>query len=119
MFKVLLVEDEDMIRRGIRFSIDWVQYDCIVIEEGLNGQDGYEKICELKPDIVITDITMPIMDGISMIREGLKHTFSIIISGYNEFHLSRRSSWRERVSGKAPRGRAWSRHSNRPKLKWI
>lgn len=93
MFKVLLVEDEEMIRRGIRFSIDWLQYDCIVMEEALNGQDGYEKICELMPDIVITDINMPIMDGISMIREGLrKHTFSsIIISGYNEFHLAKQA----------------------------
>jgi len=93
MFKVLLVEDEDMIRRGIRFSIDWLKYDCIVIEEGLNGQDGLQKICEFKPDIVITDINMPIMDGISMIREGLEqHTFSsIIISGYNEFHLAKQA----------------------------
>ncbi len=93
MFKVLLVEDEDMIRRGVRFSIDWLEYDCIVIEEALDGQDGYEKICELEPDIVITDINMPIMDGIAMIREGLKkHTFSsIIISGYNEFHLAKQA----------------------------
>lgn len=93
MFKVLLVEDEDMIRRGIRFSIDWLKYDCIVIEEALNGQEGYEKICELRPDIVISDINMPIKDGISMIREGLQqHTFSsIIISGYNEFHLAKQA----------------------------
>ncbi|WP_152394867.1 response regulator transcription factor [Paenibacillus guangzhouensis] len=93
MYKVLLVEDEDMIRRGIRFSIDWLKYDCIVIEEGLNGQDGLEKIYEHKPDIVITDINMPMMDGITMIREGLeKHTFSsIIISGYNEFHLAKQA----------------------------
>lgn len=93
MFKVLLVEDEDMIRRGIRFSLDWLAYDCIVIEEARNGQDGYAKICALEPDIVITDISMPIMDGISMIREGLqKHTFSsIIISGYNEFHLAKQA----------------------------
>lgn len=93
MFKVLLVEDEDMIRRGIRFSVDWLKYDCVVIDEAVNGKDGYEKICELKPDIVISDITMPMMDGIAMIREGLrKHTFSsIIISGYNEFHLAKQA----------------------------
>jgi len=93
MFKILLVEDEDMIRRGIKYSIDWVKYDCIVIEEAINGQDGLEKIAELKPDIVITDINMPIMDGITMIREAQsKHTFSsIIISGYNEFNLAKQA----------------------------
>ena len=89
MFKVLLVEDEDMIRRGIRFSIDWVQYDCIVIEEGLNGQDGYEKICELAGYRYNrhhhADHGWHLDDSG---RPQARYLQRIIISGYNEFHLS-------------------------------
>lgn len=93
MYKVLLAEDEDMIRNGIRYSTDWLNYDCVVVGEAANGQEGLDRIRELKPDIVVTDINMPIMDGITMIEEGLKlHTFSsVIISGYDEFRLAKRA----------------------------
>jgi len=93
MYKVLLAEDEDMIRNGIKYSIDWLEVDCVVVGEACNGEEGLEKIKELRPDIVLTDINMPIMDGIAMIEQGQKmHTFSsIIISGYNEFHLAKRA----------------------------
>lgn len=93
MFKILLAEDEDMIRKGILYSIDWLEYDCVVIDEACNGQEGLGKISEHRPDIVITDINMPIMGGIEMIEQGLKiHPFSsIIISGYNEFHLAKKA----------------------------
>lgn len=93
MYKVLLVEDEDMIRGGIKYSIDWLEIDCVVVGEACDGKEGMEKIRELRPDIVLTDINMPLMDGIAMIEEAQKlHTFSsIIISGYNEFHLAKRA----------------------------
>lgn len=93
MFKVLLVEDEDMIRRGIRYTFDWLKADCVVIDEACNGQEGFTKIVSLKPDIVIADVNMPLMDGITMIEQSLKvHTFSsIIISGYDEFHLAKKA----------------------------
>jgi len=93
MYKVLLAEDEDMIRNGIKYSIDWLEIDCVIVGEACNGEEGLEKIRELRPDIVLTDINMPIMDGIAMIEQGQKvHTFSsIIISGYNEFHLAKRA----------------------------
>ena len=60
MYRVLLVEDEEIIRKGIRYSVPWEECGCSVVGEAENGAAGEEKIAELQPDIVITDITMPV-----------------------------------------------------------
>ena len=65
----MIVEDEDMIRKGLVFTIDWLSMDCVVVAEASNGQEGYERILEYKPDVVIADICMPFMDGIEMIQK--------------------------------------------------
>lgn len=93
MFKVLIVEDEEMIRKGLKYTFDWTQVGCIVVGEGINGKDGLDKIKNLNPDIVIVDINMPIMNGIDMIQNS-KDDFiysSIIISGYDEFDLAKKA----------------------------
>ena len=46
MLRVMIVEDEDMIRKGIVFTIDWLSKDCEVVAEASNGQEGYERILE-------------------------------------------------------------------------
>jgi len=91
MYKVLLVEDEEMIRKGLRFTFDWLGADCVVIGEAENGEEGLEKIRLLKPDIVIVDVNMPLMDGISMIEHSTAEASCsyIILSGYNEFRLAK------------------------------
>ena len=53
MLRVMIVEDEDMIRKGLVFTIDWLSMDCVVVAEASNGQEGYERILEYKPDVVI------------------------------------------------------------------
>ena len=64
MDKVLLVEDEDIIRRGLLYAVDWLKEDCVVVGEAMDGIDGLEKIDTLRPDIVITDVKMPYLDGL-------------------------------------------------------
>lgn len=93
MYKVLVVEDEEMIRRGLRYTFDWLQAGCVVIDEAGNGEEGLAKIKELKPDIVIADVNMPLMDGITMIEKSMEDVIfsSIIVSGYDEFHLAKRA----------------------------
>ena len=59
MKKVLLVEDENLIRRGLKFQMDWTAVNCVVAGEAASGQEGLEQIQNLQPDIVITDIRMP------------------------------------------------------------
>lgn len=91
MYKVLLVEDEPLIRKGLSFLVDWTSLNCMVPLEAANGQAGLTLIEAEKPDLVITDVKMPLMDGIEMIRQGQAlHTFaSIIISGFDEFEYAR------------------------------
>lgn len=87
MYRVLLVEDEDIIRKGILFSVDWASVGCVVVAEARNGQEGLEAIVKEKPDIVIADINMPLMDGLEMIKSSYEsYDYSaILLSGYSEF----------------------------------
>ena len=69
MSVVLIVEDEEIIRKGIRYSVPLEECGCSVVGEAENGAAGEEKIAELQPDIVITDITMPVKNGLEMIAD--------------------------------------------------
>ena len=72
MLRVLIAEDEDIIRKGLVYTTDWLSMGCVVVAEAADGQEGLEKILEVKPDVVIADICMPCLDGIEMIREASK-----------------------------------------------
>ncbi|MCI1208491.1 MAG: response regulator [Treponema sp.] len=88
MYSILLVDDESPVRHMIRASIVWEDYGFFVIDEAENGLEALELIQEKNPDVVITDIKMPYMDGIALIRELRKThptTTVIILSGYDEF----------------------------------
>lgn len=93
MLKILIVEDEDIIRKGLVFTIDWLSMDCVVCAEAANGEEGLRKIIENKPDVVITDIKMPKMNGIEMIRQGLEHVKfeSVFLTSYAEFEYARKA----------------------------
>lgn len=93
MYKVLIVEDENIIRKGITFQMDWVNYDCLVIGGASDGEEGLEKIKDLKPDIVITDIRMPFKDGLTMVEEALAfhHFETILLTGYSEFDYAKKA----------------------------
>ena len=93
MYRVLLVEDEEIIRKGIRYSVPWEECGCSVVGEAENGAVGEEKIAELQPDIVITDITMPVKSGLEMIadtREKFNY-IAIILTGYSEFEYAQQA----------------------------
>lgn len=91
MIKVLLVEDEENIRKGIGYMLDWEKLNIVLVAQAWNGKQGLEYIEEFKPDLVITDVRMPFVDGLEMIREGKNiHDFeSIIISGFSEFDYAK------------------------------
>lgn len=87
MYRVVIVEDEKVIRKGIIYVIDWAALDCLVVGEAENGQQGLDMIQRLHPDIVITDVRMPLMDGLEMVRKGQeKQSFeTILLSAYDDF----------------------------------
>lgn len=88
MIKVIIIEDEAMVRRGIIQTIDWSSIECIIIGEASNGEQGLSLIRELKPDLVITDIRMPHLDGVTMIKklrnEGCLSKF-ILLTAHSDF----------------------------------
>lgn len=92
MYKVMVVEDEDLIRKGLVYVFDWTKYDCVVIGEAANGQEALDLINVQVPDIIITDIRMPLMDGIQLL-EAIKDKKieTIILSGYAEFEYAKKA----------------------------
>lgn len=93
MKKILIVEDEFRTRNGLKNLINKVELGCTVVGDAENGLEGLRLIQDLQPDIVITDIRMPKMDGLKMIRQakemGIKSTF-VILSGYAEFEYAQK-----------------------------
>lgn len=90
--KVLIVDDEMLIRQGIINYIDWEQEGFQIVAEASNGKEALQLMEEFSPHIVITDIVMPIMDGIDLVREG-KKAFPdiefIVLSSFENFDYVR------------------------------
>ncbi|KMK77840.1 AraC family transcriptional regulator [Alkalihalobacillus pseudalcaliphilus] len=93
MYRVLIVEDEQIIQRGLQFKVNWLKNHCMVIGCADNGEEGEEKILALKPDIIITDVRMPFKDGLEMLRETYKKVDyqAMIISGFSEFEYAQQA----------------------------
>ena len=88
MYKVLIVDDEPIIRKGLRNIINWKNFECEVVAEAADGLDGLELIRKHRPDIIITDIKMPETDGLSMIKqikEDVPDSKIIILTGHRNF----------------------------------
>jgi two-component system, response regulator YesN len=92
MLKVLIVDDEVIVRVGMKSVIDWNKYGFELIGEASNGQMALEIIKANRPHVVITDLRMPLMDGIELIKsvreDGLDTRF-IVLSCHDEFKLVR------------------------------
>ena len=94
MLKVFLVEDESVVREGLRDNIPWAQYGFSFAGEAADGEVALPQIRKIKPDILITDIKMPFMDGLELsklVSKELPETKIIIISGYDDFELARQA----------------------------
>ena len=92
MLKVFLVEDEFVVREGIKNTIDWAAHGYEFCGEAGDGELAYSMIQKEKPDIVITDIKMPFMDGLtlsSMIKAEFPWMEIIILTGYEDFQFAR------------------------------
>ena len=89
---VLLVDDEIMIREGFKRLFDWNAHDCEVVGEAADCMEALTKIDSLRPDLVIMDINIPIMNGLKVIQlSRVKHPdiAFIIVSGYDDFSYCR------------------------------
>ena len=88
MLKILLVDDEPLELQALREHVDWEGLGIGRVDTAKNGRAAYEKILEQEPDIVITDVSMPVMDGITLaakIHELNQRIKVIFLSGYDDF----------------------------------
>lgn len=90
--KVLIVDDEFLVRQGIKHHMNWEAEGFQIVGEASNGEEGLEQVHLLQPDIVITDIVMPVMDGETFVRT-LKASHPqievIVLSSFSEFEYVR------------------------------
>ncbi|CAM4311762.1 response regulator [Paenibacillus typhae] len=94
MYKLILAEDEEDVREGIIAQIDWAQYGFEVVDQAENGREAADAIDRLLPDVVVTDIQMPFMNGLQLaewIRSRHPNTKIIILTGYDEFEYAQKA----------------------------
>ena len=92
--KVFIVEDESIVREGIRDMIPWEQYGFVFSGEASDGEVALPMVRRIRPDVLITDIKMPFMDGLSLSRlvnRELPDTRIIILSGYDDFEYAQQA----------------------------
>lgn len=90
--KILIVDDEILVRQGIKHHLNWEQHGFQIVGEASNGKEALEMIEQLSPDIIITDIVMPVMDGEEFVRILKTHYPQIeviVLSSYGEFSYVR------------------------------
>lgn len=94
MYKVVLIDDEEIIVEGLQKVVDWAAYNCEVVATASDAKTGAQAIRENNPDIVFTDIRMPNMDGLTMLA-GLKSEFPnmqiTVLTGFRDFEYAKRA----------------------------
>lgn len=92
MYSVLIVDDEHLVRYGIKSMIDWEKIGFTVVGDASNGKEGLLAFEQHKPDVIITDIKMPVMDGLEMIgriRDFDKSSKVIVLTCMQDFEFAR------------------------------
>lgn len=92
--KVMLIEDEELIREGLKSILDWEGLDMEVVYAASNGEEALAFLKRQSVDMIVTDISMPVMDGLSFLaefRELDKRARCVILTGYEEFDYARKA----------------------------
>jgi len=91
VIRMIIVDDESLIRKGIITSIDWQLHEVDIVGEAANGREALQIAERAEPDIVLTDIRMPVMDGIrlsGLLRERFPHVRIVFLTGYDDFEYA-------------------------------
>ncbi|MFD0696124.1 response regulator [Paenibacillus sp. GCM10027628] len=94
MYKLILVDDEEDVREGVVREVDWEAIGFEVIDKAENGREALEMVERLQPDVVVTDIQMPFMNGLQFaeaIRERFPTIKIIILTGHDEFEYAQKA----------------------------
>lgn len=93
-YKLLIVDDEVEVRRGIINKIDWDKLGFEIVAEGENGKEALELFEKTLPDVLLTDIKMPFMDGLQLtqaVKEKYPTTKVIVMTGFDEFEYAHKA----------------------------
>lgn len=94
MYRIIIADDEDNVREGIRDSLKWDELGFEFVGDFVNGRDLLQSFEQLQPDVVLTDINMPLVDGLEVTRYLFEHypqTKIIILTGYDEFEYAQQA----------------------------
>ena len=94
MKKVLIVDDEFLARLGLKTLIDWEEFGYKIVGEAANGKEALEILDRTDPDILLTDIKMPVMDGLTLIEEVRKRKKNIqivVLSNHDDFSYAQKA----------------------------
>lgn len=91
-YKILIIDDEPMVVKGLVQLVPWEEINCEIVGTAKNGEEGLEKVTELQPDIVISDIQMPRLSGLEMIKALNARKADakfIILTGFRQFEYAK------------------------------
>ena len=94
MYSLMIVDDDEILRKGLVQKVDWVQYGLEVVAEAKNGKEALYKMDESMPQIIITDIQMPIMDGLQLtktISRLYPKVKIVLLTAYEEFEYAKKA----------------------------
>ncbi|TYP79828.1 response regulator [Paenibacillus methanolicus] len=94
MFSVLIVDDESWVVESLKASLEWEDYGFAIVGEAYGGLEALEQIVNLRPDVVFTDIRMPGMTGLQLIKQGMESAdppIFVVVSGHAEFAYAQRA----------------------------
>ena len=94
LYRIILVDDEEEVRQSIIRKIDWTGAGFCVVGDAENGEEALEKVEALEPDLILTDIRMPFMDGLSLaerVRQKYPSVKIVIFSGYDDFDYAKQA----------------------------
>lgn len=94
LYRIMLVDDEEEVRKAMIRKMDWEQLGFTMVGDAENGEDALEKLEQLEPDVIMTDIRMPYMDGLTLIariREQYPFIKILIFSGYDDFKYAKQA----------------------------
>ncbi len=94
MYKAVIIDDEPIIVEGLTKAVDWSKWDCRVAGSACNGKEGLEVIRKERPNLIISDIRMPEIDGLSMVaalKSEFPHMQICILTGYRDFDYAKQA----------------------------